>query len=287
MPWDIRDKTVLVTGATNGIGLAAATSFARDGADVLLVGRTQAKADAAAAAILREAGGRVEALACDFASLDQIRALTETVKARRDRLHVLLNNAGAIIGERKLSKDGLELTFAVNHLGYFALTLPLMPLLRAAAPARVINVASNAHFDAKDGLDFNDLGFERRPYKPFHVYGSSKLANIYFTFELARRLEGGGVTANCLHPGVVATGFGTTGTPLFQWLVKIGKPFLISAEKGADTAVYLATSPEVENVSGKYFYKRKAARTSKVSLDVNACRRLWDVSEALTGLKWS
>ncbi len=280
-------KICLVTGANSGIGKVTATALAKTGAHVAIVCRDMAKAEAAAEDIRRGAGagaGTVEPLACDFGSMAQIRELAAEFGRRHDRLHVLVNNAGALIGTRTKSADGLELTFAANHLGYFLLTNLLLDTLKASAPARIVNVASDAHYRVKQGLDFDDLQNERRKYETFRVYSESKLANVYFTYELARRLEGTGVTANCLHPGVVGTNFGHTATWFWKTAMALGRLVLITPEEGAKTSIYLATSPDVADVSGKYFDKCKPRRTSIVSYDEAAMRRLWDVSARLTGL---
>jgi NAD(P)-dependent dehydrogenase (short-subunit alcohol dehydrogenase family) len=195
-----------------------------------------------------------------------------------------VNNAGAVFSQRSLTVDGFERTFALNHLAYFLLTNLLIDLLRADAPSRIVNVSSAAHTGAV--LDFDDLQSERK-YAGFRAYGRSKLANILFTHELARRLEGTGVTANCLHPGVVATGFNRNNGLLMQLGMTIARPFLISAEKGAQTIVYLASSPEVEGVTGEYFVNCTATSSSPASYDDEAARKLWDVSASLTGLSGS
>ncbi len=272
-------KTVLVTGATQGIGLESAVGLARLGARVLMVGRDKARSEAALAQVrARASSDQVELFLADLSSLAEVRRLADEVKARTSRLDVLLNNAGGIHQTRKLSPDGFELTFAVNHLAYFALTKHLLELLQASGPARIVNVASEAHRGM--ALDFADLQSEKR-YRAIPVYGRSKLANILFTYELARRLQGTKVTANCLHPGVIASGFGQNDPGFFKLLVKLGAPFLSSPEKGARTQVYLASSPEVEGKSGLYFKDRKPNKSSRASRDETAQRRLWDLSESM------
>jgi NAD(P)-dependent dehydrogenase (short-subunit alcohol dehydrogenase family) len=215
----------------------------------------------------------------------EVRRLGAEVKAKHEKLHVLVNNAGAIHTTRKLTAEGLETTFATNHLSYFLLTNELLPNIEAAGEpgrtARIVNVASQAHLRAK--LDMDDLMSEKS-YSAFRVYGNSKLCNILFTYELARRLAGKPVTANCLHPGVVATGFGRNEEGLFKLAVRLASVFFITPEKGARTQIYLASSPEVEGVSGKYFDKCKERRSRPSSYDEALQKRLWDRSVALTQL---
>ncbi len=272
-------KTVLVTGATSGIGRVMASELAALGARVGIVGRDPARTEAVRDAI-RAAGTNqaVESFLCDFSSQKSIRALAREVDARFDRLHVLVNNAGAVNGSRRVTEDGLELTFAVNHLGYFLLTELLLPRLKASAPARIVSTASAAHFGQR--IDFDDLQGEKG-YRAFRAYGRSKLANILFTRELARRIAGTGVTANCFHPGVVRSGFARNDKGLIALGAKLGGLFMISPEKGADTGVWLATAPELEGVSGKYFAKRREARGSPAARDEATAKRLWDASEQL------
>jgi NAD(P)-dependent dehydrogenase (short-subunit alcohol dehydrogenase family) len=273
-------KTCMVTGASQGIGKATALGLARLGARVVLVCRDRGRGEAAQAAIRQAVpGAEVELMLADLSDQKQIRQLAQDFKAKHDRLHVLVNNAGAIIMERRLTVDGLEATFATNHLGYFLLTTLLLDVLKASAPARVVNVSSAAHRRGK--LDFDDLQHERS-YSFMRVYSDSKLANIYFTRELARRLAGTGVTANCLHPGVIGSNFGQSDATWFKIMMKLGKPFLGSEASGAATSIYLASSPEVEGVTGKYFVKSKERHPARVAQDDAVARRLWDVSEKLT-----
>lgn len=275
-------RVCLVTGASSGIGRAAAARLARMGATVLITARDSARGRRAAQAIGAAAGREPKVLQADFASQVSIRRLAEEVKGRTDRLHVLLNNAGAVNSERRLSQDGLELTFAVNHLGYFLLTKLLLDLLARSAPARVVSVASAAH--RRGRMEWDDLQGERA-YDGWKAYGQSKLANILFTRELARRLRGSGVTANCAHPGVVATGFGRNHRGWLGVAVRLAAPFLLGPEQGADTPVWLASAPEVASVSGQYFARRRPARDTAEARDPEAARRLWAVSERLCGLK--
>jgi NAD(P)-dependent dehydrogenase (short-subunit alcohol dehydrogenase family) len=211
-------RRCLITGATSGIGRVASEQLAKAGARITLVARNRAKAEHAVAEIKASTGNdAVDFLLADLSSMDEVRALAETVRASFDALHILINNAGALFSRRHETVDGFEMTFALNHLAYFLLTRELRPLLTSSAPARIVNVASAAHARAGGGIDFDDLQAERR-FRPFTAYARSKLANILFTRELARRLEGTGVTANCLHPGFVATGFAKND----GWLLKLG-----------------------------------------------------------------
>ena len=277
----MQGKTCLITGANAGIGKAAAIGLARHGARVVLLCRSESRGRAAMAEIERRSGnGSLDLLIADLASQAQIRKAAEEYLQRFDRLDVLLNNAAVLAWrERRVNEDGFEMTFAVNHLAPFLLTGLLLERLKECAPARVVTVASGAHRKIK--LDFDDLQNERG-YSPFEAYSRSKLANVYFTYELARRLEGTGVTSNCLHPGVVSTALFRELTPWLRLLLWLGRPFLLKPEAGADTAVYLAAAPDVAGVTGKYFEKRSQVRSSPVSYDGDAARRLWELSEALT-----
>lgn len=274
-------KVCMVTGANSGIGKVTALELARMGATVVMVCRNRQKGEAAQAEIRRATGNAaVDLLLGDMASQQSIRDLAVAFKAKYDRLHLLVNNAGAMSMQRTLTVDGLETTFAVNHLGYFLLTNLLLDVIKASAPARIVSVSSDAH---KIGpMPFDDLQGEKK-YHGFRAYGQSKLANILFTVELARQLEGSGVTVNCLHPGMVDTNFGN-GMKLpwpFGWIMR---QLTISPEQGAQTSLYLATSPAVEGVTGKYFAKKKLAKPSRAAQDAEAARRLWQVSAELTGL---
>ncbi len=261
-----------MTGSTDGIGRETALELARLGAEVIVHGRSSGKASAVADAIRRETGNPSLAfLPADFSDLDQVRAMAAGLQSRWGVLHVLINNAGTYMDRRILTPAGLEVTFTVNHLAPFLLTNLLLDLLKRSTPSRVITVSSVAH--QRGGLDFDNLQGERH-YEPYSAYAVSKLANILFTYELAARLEGTGVTANCLHPGVITTkllqkGFGSTGG---------------SVEEGAATSVYLASSPVVESVTGRYFVRRQEAVSSWLSRDRALARRLWEVSERLCGL---
>jgi retinol dehydrogenase-12 len=277
-PGDSRAKVCLLTGATRGIGRAAAEALARTGMTLFLVGRDAQRVEETVLAVRAAGPGPVEGLVADLSLRSEVRRLAAEVKKRCPRLDVLVNNAGAIFTRREETKEGTEKTLALNHLGYFLLTLELLDLLKASAPSRVVNVASEAHRGMR--LDFQDLE-NRRRYSGLRVYGQSKLMNILFTAELAKRLEGTGVTVNALHPGVVATGFGKNTPGLFSALIKLAAPFMTTPEQGAETVVYLATSPEVEGVTGKYFAKSRQSRPSPKAMDVESARKLWEASELL------
>ncbi|MEX2255256.1 MAG: SDR family oxidoreductase [Acidimicrobiia bacterium] len=277
------DRSVLITGANTGIGKATAVGLARDGMQVVITSRDRARGNAAVEEIRAESGSdRVEVMELDLADLASVRTFADAYLASHDRLDVLVNNAGVVQGSRTQTRDGFETTFGVNHLGPFLLTQLLLDRIRESAPSRIVVVSSHAHKSARQGLDFDDLQSERK-YSSFGVYGKSKLANIYFTRELARRLEGAGVTANAAHPGFVASRFGRDGDGgrLGEIAMTLGQPFALSPEKGARTSIYLAKSPDVADITGGYFYKSKPSQPSKVALDGEAARRLWAVSEEL------
>lgn len=278
----MRGKTCIVTGASAGIGKATARELAARGANVVLVCRDPARGDIAMREVASQGSGTVELLIADLSSQRDIRRVAREILDAHPRIDVLINNAGGIFGERLLTEDGLEMTFALNHLGYFLLTSLLLERLQASAPARIVNVSSGAHQLGR--LDWNNLQGERS-FKSLRAYGLSKLANVLFTYELARRLAGTGVTVNCMRPGTVATNFGASGTRLIQRLVRLGRPFMRTPEQGADTVVWLATAREVEGVTGKYFDDRKDVRSSKISYDEQAARRLWLESERMVGLE--
>jgi NAD(P)-dependent dehydrogenase (short-subunit alcohol dehydrogenase family) len=277
----LEGKSVLVTGATNGIGRATAQALAARGARTLIVGRDPARGEETVAEIRQATGNpRVEALVADLSSRAGVRRVAGEVKARLGRLDVLLNNAGAIFAERRVSADGVEMTLALNHLGYFHLTLELLPLLVAAGAARVVSVSSTAH--ERGRMDWDDLQGERG-YAMWKAYCQSKLANVLFTRELARRLRGTGVVANALHPGVIATGFGRNTPGFFRTLVILGAPLLSSPEKGARTSVHVATAPELGAVTGRYFQDCKERLPAAAGRDDAAAERLWRISEEMTG----
>lgn len=266
------DKICLVTGATDGIGKVTARVLAEHGATVIGVGRDPAKT-AATVAEMGDTPGSLEFLTADLSSQAQIRTLVDAFKNKYDHLHVLVNNAGALFTSYHESVDGIEMTFALNHLGYFLLTNLLLDRLTASAPARIINVASDAHQGST--INFDNLG-HRRQYSGWAAYGASKLANILFTYELARRLEGTDVTVNAVHPGFVDTNF--------QRAAGLTMRGHLTPEEGADTQIWLATSREVEGISGKYFVRRRDTHSSDASYDEVVAQRLWEVSAEMVGL---
>ena len=273
-------RTVLVTGGTGGIGLATAAGLAGLGARIGIVGRDPGRAEAAAEQ-LRGDGAEVDVFVADLSSQREVRRLADEVLAAYPRLDVLVNNVGGYWATRHTTVDGLERTFAVNHLAPFLLTNLLLDRLRASAPARVVTVSSGAQ--AMGSIEFDDLQGER-DYSGQRAYNQSKLANVMFTYELARRLQGTGVTANALHPGVVRTDFGREdSTGWMRLMVPVIRPFMKSPRRGAATSVYLASSPEVEGVTGRYFANQRARPSSKASQDATAAARLWDVSAKLVG----
>ena len=272
-------KVIVLTGGTSGIGQVAAVELARRGARIILIARDRARAAQALAAITGAGPAAAHrAVYADLANIAQTRRVAAEILAAEPRIDVLINNAGALFNRRQLSPDGLEMTFAVNHMAYFVLTEALMPTLMRSGPARIVNTASAAHRGAK--LDFDDLQSEHA-YSGFQVYGRSKLCNILFTRELARRLQGSGVTANSLHPGFVATRFGDRSGGLLQAVMPIAKLGAISPSKGAETIVYLASSPEVAAVSGLYFYRSRPETPTPEAQDDVAAARLWAESERL------
>ena len=290
----------MVTGASRGIGEATAAALAGMGAHVVLVCRDRERGEAALGEIRAGSGSEaVEVMIGDLSSQQQIRQLAADFRSKHDRLHVLINNAGTFEGGRSETEDGLETTFAVNHLAPFLLTNLLLPALVASSPSRIVTVSSTGHgYGTK--INFDDLQGERR-YRAGPAYSQSKLANVLFTYELARRLEGTGVTANCLHPGAVYTGLlrykGVVGA-VARTLIGASRPFLLNTEQGAATSVYVASSPEVDGVTEHYFRKQefavwpmgfnaqvRAVRSSKQSYDESVARRLWEVSEKLTDVQ--
>lgn len=278
----MKDKICLVTGANSGLGKVTAKALAAGGATVIMVCRNRDKGRAARDEIVSETRNEnVDLMIADFSVLNQIRRLAAEVRAKYPRLHVLVNNAGAYNGKRTLTADGYETTFAVNHLGYFLLTAELLELLKSSAPARIVNVASEAQRGGR--INFDDLNLEN-DYSGWRAYAQSKLANIIFTYELARRLEGTGVTANCLHPGTVRTNIFSNVKGVAGMIVRPFTLLMRTPEKGADTIIWLATSPEVESVTGKYFIDRVARESNPQSYDREVAARLWEVSEQMCNL---
>jgi len=276
-------EVALITGGTSGIGKAAATALAAMGAEVVVSGRNKERGEAAVGEIREQSGsGTVSLVLADLAVQAEVRGLARAFKERHDRIDVLVNNAGIIQSRRAETPDGIELTLAVNHLAPFLLTNLLLDLLKESAPSRIVTVSSEARRGAE--IDFDDLQSERR-YRAFRVYGMTKLANILFTYELAERLEGTGVVANCLHPGGVNTNFANNNRGLGTLIFRAFKPFMRTAEQGADTVVYLASSPEAGEMTGRYLTDRKVISSYQEPHDVSAQKRLWEVSGELTNLE--
>lgn len=270
----------MVTGGNSGVGKETALGLASLGGNVVIVCRSKEKGEAALAEVKAKSGNEnTQLMLADLSSLKSVPELAQEFKAKYDKLHVLINNAGEILSRRHVTVDGLERTFSSNHLGHFLLTNLLLDVIKASVPARILNVTSEAHRGA--AIHFDDLQGEKK-YSSFGAYGQAKLANVLFTYELARKLDGTGVTANCLHPGVVRTGFGHDDSRLLSLGIWIVSPFFMSAEKAAKAALQLTTSPELERVTGKYFSKMKEARSSEESYDEDIARHLWRVSEELS-----
>jgi retinol dehydrogenase 12 len=270
----------VVTGATSGIGTATAAALAARGAQVVLVGRDRARGQAAVEEVAAAGGPAPRLEIADLASISQVRALAGRLAAL-ERIDVLVNNAGLMAGQRRVTADGYDEVFAVNHLAPFLLTSLLLDKLAAAGPARVITVTSDAHSAAR--LDLDDLQLERG-WEAWRAYANSKLANILFTRELARRLAGGAVTANCAHPGLVRTRFGREARLPMRVGVAIARPFMLSPRRGAVTIVYLATSPQVAGATGGYYVKSQLREPAAPARDDATARRLWQLSEELTGI---
>ena len=280
---ELTGRTCLVTGATHGIGRATAEALAAQGATVIVHGRDSAAVGAVCREVARSAGNaKVTGVVADFASLASVRRLAADVAARHERLDVLVDNAGTGARGLRRTSDGFEWLFGVNHLAPFLLTNLLLDKLKASASARVVVVASIAYRRAV--LDLGDANWERRKYSGLAAYGASKLANILFTLELARRLAGSGVTANCLHPGVVATNIFSQLGFVGRLFTLLARPWLLTPQKGAETSVYLASSPEVASVSGRYFDRCREVPLEPVAGDAEAARKLWELSERLCGI---
>lgn len=283
---NMRGKTVVVTGGNNGIGLGTVVGLAKMGAQVIMVARSREKGEQALAeAKARSGNGNISLMLADLSRQSDVRALAEQISRKYERLDVLINNAAIIPAERELSPDRVEMQFAVNHLAYFLLTNLLLENLKRAPQGRVISVSSSVHAQGK--INFDDLQNERDyhmagfPLRGWQQYSNTKLMNVLFTRELARRLAGTPVTANALHPGVIATGLTRTAPGIFNWLYK---RFVANAEKGAETSIYLASSPDVAAITGGYFEDRKQVTPAPAAQDDAAARRLWDISAQMTGI---
>lgn len=275
----MRGKRVVLTGASRGIGRETALALGRMGANLSLIVRDPERGAVVAEEVRATAGGgEVEVFVADLSSMSEVRRVSAEVLANHDRIDVLVNNAGALLMDRQTTKDGYEATFATNHLAYFLLTKLLLGAVKKAPAGRVVNVASEAHH--RGTLKFDDLMGEKK-YVGWQAYSTSKLANILFTSELARHLEGTTATTNSLHPGVIASGFARNNSGVVGFLAKIASPFLMSSENGAKTTIFLATDPSASTVSGKYFDKSKPAKPSREARDPSVAKRLWAVSEEL------
>jgi NAD(P)-dependent dehydrogenase (short-subunit alcohol dehydrogenase family) len=275
----MKGKTVVATGATSGIGEVAVRALARMGARIVFIARDKRRAEATLARLAAApSNGDHRAHLADLSSMSEARRVARVIAEEEPRIDVLVNNAGAVLADRQVTPEGLEMTFALNHMAYFIVTATLIERLAASAPARIVSTSSMAHRGAR--LDFSDLQGTRR-YNGWQAYGRSKLANILFTRELARRLAGAGVAANCFHPGFVATRFGDSAGGWTARLMPLARVFAVRPDEGADTLVYLASSPEVAGVTGGYFIKRRIAEPSAAARDDDDARRLWEASEAL------
>ena len=282
MSFEIKNKNVLITGATSGIGEATAIDLAKKGANIFFIARNNLKAQNLSDKIEFISGKRPKFFIADLASLKNIKESALEFISLDIPLHVLLNNAGLINNNRKETVDGFEEVFSINHLAYFYLTHLLLEKLKEGTPSRIINVSSGAHAFVK-GFNFDDVN-SLKEYKPFKVYGYSKLANILFTKKLSQVLENENIIVNCLHPGVVGTGFGQNNGVFSKILFNLSKPFMRSSEKGAETSIYLCSSPDVSDVSGQYFYNCKIAKTTTWANNQEDADRLWDLSKELTGI---
>lgn len=283
MKENLQGKVCLITGATNGIGEEAAKQIALMGAEIVFIARSPAKAEELKQSLKSLTGRESTSIIADLSSQEEVKRAASEFLSMNKPLNILLNNAGIMNTSRKETVDGLEEVFSVNHLAYYSFTLMLMNKLIESGPSRVVNVASGAHMFVKD-MNFDDLQSEKE-YKTMQVYGRSKLANILFTRELAERLEGKGVTVNCLHPGFVNTGIGSNNSPTMgRILMALARPFSRKTDRGAETSIYLCVSPEVENETGEYFYDCKKEKISAAASDKENATKLWEVSSKLTGI---
>lgn len=277
----LQNKNIIVTGGSTGIGYETALGLAGMGASVWIVGRNESKLARAVKSIIESTGNKnVDSFLTDLSSIQAIKELGQSINTKLDHLDVLINNAGAFFMRRHKSVDGLEMTFALNHVNYFLLTHLLLDLLKQTGNARIVNVSSSAHFTGR--VDFSDLQSEKG-YSPMRVYGTSKLMNVLFTYELERRLNGDGITVNALHPGFVASNFGKSKGGLMIPIFSLFHLGAISTQEGAKTSIYLASSPDVDGVTGRYFDKCQAISSSKDSYDEAGAKRLWTETELLIG----
>ena len=282
----IKDKNVMITGANSGIGKKTALELNRRGAKVIMMCRNENRALKARDAIIEDTGNPdIEIIFGDLADLNSIRKVATEFKKNHEKLHVLINNAGGIVLKKQLTVDGFERTWATNYLGHFLLTMLLLDVIKASSPSRIINITSVGHkFASKTPLE--DMNYENKRYKHMKAYGNSKLMILWATYELARRLEGTGVTVNAVHPGIINTKFGRRGNPWwFKTLYRIGLPFFKSSAKGARTSIYLATASEVAGITGKYWVKCKEKKSSHQSYNKASQKRLWEISEKFINMK--
>jgi NAD(P)-dependent dehydrogenase (short-subunit alcohol dehydrogenase family) len=282
MDFAMKDKVVVVTGATSGIGEVAADRLAQKGARIVFVARDRERGEAARKHFRAIAGHTDHTVHyADLTRLADQKRVAKEIAESEPQIDVLINNAGAMFGSRQVTEDGLEKTFALNHMSYFTVTNILLDRLKATPGARIVSTASGAH--AGNKLNFDDLQSEKS-YSPFAVYGRSKLMNILFTRELAKRLAGTGVTANCLHPGFVGTRFGDESGGLMSWVIKLGKNFALTPEQGAETIIYLASSDDVAGKSGGYYEKKQFTAPSRAAQSDADAKRLWDISAKIAGM---
>ena len=274
---NLKGKTVIVTGANSGIGFVTAETLAKQGAKVVMMCRSAEKGAQAVETIAANTGHAPQLILCDFSKPDDINAAADTFLAEHKRLDILINNAGAYFPKLRHDQRGLEMSIAVNHMGYFHLTQRLLPCIKNSAPGRIVSVASRAH--TRGVVHFDDLHFKSRKYMGMSAYSTSKLMNVLFNHELSKRLTGTGITANCLHPGVIGTGFGQDEPGLLNSLMKIGRPLLSTPEDGAKTTLYLATSSEVEGKTGGYYANSRPKRPTRRAQNDADAARLWALSE--------
>lgn len=276
-------KRIAITGANSGIGLEAARALAKCGHEIIMICRSQERGEQARKELIEDTGNAsIHLELCDLSLMRDIHQFGPTFVQRYPKLDVLLNNAGAIFGERSETEEGLERTFALNHIGYFLLSHYLLPALEQATEGRIVNVSSEAHRMAK--VDFDDLQYQEG-YSQWRSYGDTKLYNILFTRELSRKLKAKGITVNALHPGFVYSNFGDQASGFFKLIYPILRLFMITAEKGAQTSIYLADAPGVKGITGEYFSKKRSKKTSKAAYDKDMAKRLWEESLRITGIK--